>query len=142
MPFHWLQVPGVNSNVEDVMEQYEYCSCDKYDYLIGSLYLFKGVVVLFGLFLAYETRNVIYKYLNDSKYVSIATYVVVVAVGICAPMSLVLAQNWFLHIAYVVSVMLINVACISCLLILFIPKVSSIEGCSLCMEGRGGRKGV
>eukprot|EP00731_Ephydatia_muelleri_P024104 Em0016g375a len=112
-----------NSELGDVEGQYEYCSCDKYNYLIGPLYIIKGFVVLFGLFLAYETRSVSYKYINDFKYVRIATYVVVIMVGICAPMSLLFAQQWFINSAYSISVLLINTACISCLLILFIPKV-------------------
>ena len=120
-----LQIPD-NSELGDVEGQYEYCSCDKYNYLIGSLYIIKGFVVLFGLFLAYETRSVSYKYINDFKYVRIATYVVVIMVGICAPMSLLFAQQWFINSAYSISVLLINTACVSCLLILFIPKVSSI----------------
>lgn len=117
-----LFVLDSGNDVEDVQEQYEYCSCDKYNYLIGALYIVKGLVALFGLFLAYETRNVGYQYINDSKYVSIATYVVVIVVGISAPMSLVLAQNWFIKTAYILAVVLVNTSCLCCLLILYIPK--------------------
>ena len=126
-----------DNDFQVVQQQYEYCSCDKYNYLIGILYVLKGSIVLFGLFLAYETRNVDYKYMNDAKYVSFATYVVVIVVGIGAPLSLVLTQNWLLNSAYGLAVVMIITACLSCLLILYVPKVSlytDIVGVWVCEE--------
>ena len=88
--------------------------------------MYKGLLVVFGLFLAYESRNVKYFYINDSRFVTIAMYIVVILVGIGATISLVLAQNWFGNPAYGLAVAMVVVACLSCLLILFVPKVSSL----------------
>ena len=99
------------------------CNCENYGYLIGALYVYKGLLVVFGLFLAYESRNVKYFYINDSRFVSITMYIVVILVGIGAPLSLVLAVHYFIDAAYMLAVLMIIAACISCVLILYIPKV-------------------
>ena len=102
---------------------YEKCECNNFGYLIGALYVYKGLLVVFGLFLAYESRNVKYIHINDSRFVSIAMYIVVIVVGIGAPLSLVLAVHFFIDAAYVLAVLMIIGSTMSCLLILFIPKV-------------------
>ena len=79
--------------------------------------------MVFGLFLAYKSRNVKYIYINDSRFVSITMYIVVILVGIGAPLSLVLAVHLFHDTAYALTVLMIIAACMSCLLILYIPKV-------------------
>ena len=87
--------------------------------------MYKGLLVIFGLFLAYESRNVKYKYLNDSRFVSVAMYLVVILIGITAPLSLVLSTQFFIDAAYGLSVFMVVLAVLCCLLILFIPKVRS-----------------
>ena len=101
------------------------CECDNYPYLIGALYVYKGLLVVFGLFLAYESRNVKYYYINDSRFVSIAMYIVVILVGIGAPLSLVLAVHFFTDAAYILAIFMVIASCLSCMLILFVPKVSN-----------------
>ena len=107
----------------NTLEVYEKCDCKNFNYLMGALYFYKGLVVVFGLFLAYETRNVKYYYINDSHFVSIAMYIVVIVVGIGAPPTLVLSQHLFIGPAYALTVLIVIMATMSCLLILFIPKV-------------------
>ncbi len=111
---------------------YELCECQNFPYLIGALYVYKGLLVVFGLFLAYESRNVKYYYINDSRFVSIAMYIVVILVGIGAPLSLVLAVHYFIDPAYGLGIFMIIASCLSCLLILFVPKVRSLCMC-VCM---------
>ena len=113
------------------MRVFEECHCDNYGYLIGALYVYKGLLVVFGLFLAYESRNVKYFYINDSRFVSITMYIVVILVGIGAPLSLVLAVHYFIDAAYALAVFMIVGACMSCLLILYVPKVSCSGDCEL-----------
>ena len=108
------------------MLNYEKCDCkdNNFGYLIGALYVYKGLIVVFGLFLAYESRNVKYMKINDSRFVSIAMYIVVIVIGIGAPLSLVLALHNFVDPAYGLSVTMIITSCLSCLLIIHIPKVT------------------
>ena len=105
---------------------FEYCDCDNFSYLIGALYVYKGLLAIFGLFLAYESRNVKYLYINDSRFVSIAMYIVVILIGIGAPLSLVFAGQRLIDPAYGVAAVMIVTACTSCLLILYVPKVCTI----------------
>ena len=87
------------------------------------MYVYKGLLVIFGLFLAYESRNVKYYYINDSRFVSVSMYIVVITIGISAPLSLVLAEQLFIDPAYAVAVAMTVTSCMACLLILHIPKV-------------------
>lgn len=45
---------------------------------------YKGVLLLFGLLLAYETRSVKIKQVNDSRFVGMSIYNVVVSTCVCA----------------------------------------------------------
>ena len=88
--------------------------------------MYKGILVICGLFLAYESRNVKYFYINDSRFVNITMYVVVILIGIGAPLSLVLAIHYTINASYGVAVFAICIACYSSLSILYIPKVNNI----------------
>lgn len=109
--------------IDNLIKHIEYCHCSNFTYLIGALYVYKGLLVVFGLFLAYESRNVKYFYINDSRFVTIAMYIVVILVGIGATISLVLTQSWFGDPAYGLAVFMVIASCLSCLLILYVPKV-------------------
>ena len=109
---------------EDLTLQYEICKCDHFGFLIGALYIYKGLLTICGLFLAYESRNIKYFYINDSRFVSITMYIVVILVGIGAPLSLVLAVHYFINAAYGVAALTIITTCFSTLSVLYIPKVS------------------
>lgn len=45
----------------------------------GVVFGYKGVLLLFGILLAYETRNVKVKQVNDSRFVGMSIYNVVVS---------------------------------------------------------------
>ena len=45
----------------------------------GVIFGYKGVALLFGILLAYETRNVKMKQINDSRFVGMSIYNVVVS---------------------------------------------------------------
>ena len=44
-----------------------YCYCKYTFHWLGSLYAIKGLLLVFGVFLAYETRQITIPGLNDSK---------------------------------------------------------------------------
>lgn len=54
-----------------------------------SMYSLQGLVLLFGIFLAYETRSVKIKVLNDSRLVGMSIYNVVILCLITTPVTLV-----------------------------------------------------
>ena len=49
-----------------VMKEY-YCHCNYTYYWLGSLYGIKGLLLVFGVFLAFATRQITIPGLNDSK---------------------------------------------------------------------------
>ena len=57
------------------------------------MYAYKGVQLLYGLFLAYETRAVKLKEINDSRLVALAIYNVVILCMITAPVILVIGNQ-------------------------------------------------
>ena len=57
------------------------------------MYAYKGLQLILGLFLAYETRSVKVKQINDSRLVGMAIYNVVVLCMITAPVMLVIGES-------------------------------------------------
>ena len=49
-------------------------------FLSGVVFGYKGILLLFGIFLAYETRSVKLKLVNDSRFVGMSIYNVVVSI--------------------------------------------------------------
>ena len=56
------------------------------------MYAYKGLQLILGLFLAYETRSVKLKQINDTRLVGMAIYNVVVLCMITAPVMLVIGN--------------------------------------------------
>ncbi len=56
------------------------------------MYAYKGLQLVLGLFLAYETRSVKLKQINDTRLVGMAIYNVVILCMITAPVMLVIGK--------------------------------------------------
>ena len=95
-------------------------------------------MLLYGLFLAYETRNVVYPHLNDSRVIGICVYNVVVLSMIGAFLSVILDDKQFKELYASLSLCIIFPASATISLI-FIPKVRTTNlnmfyiFCVLCM---------
>lgn len=63
-----------------------------HSFFLGVIYGFKGLILVFGLFLAYETRSIKVKQINDSRYVGMSIYNVVVLAIITAPVTMVIGN--------------------------------------------------
>lgn len=85
------------------------------------MYAYKGVQLIYGLFLAYETRAVKLKEINDSRLVALAIYNVVILCMITAPVILVIGNQ--LNAAYC----FVSLSCIFCcylsMALVFMPKI-------------------
>lgn len=64
----------------------------------GIMYAYKGLQLILGLFLAYETRSVKVKQINDSHLVGMAIYNVVVLCLITASVMLVIGKREGRHV--------------------------------------------
>lgn len=71
---HFL--PQAEDNDDDVTEELliHQCTSKYYVTWMMSICGFKGILLIFGVFLAWETRNVTYPSLNDSKNIGLAVY--------------------------------------------------------------------
>jgi gamma-aminobutyric acid type B receptor len=90
---------------------------------VGCTYAYKGLLMLFGAFLAWETRQVQIPALNDSKYVGMSVYNVAIMCILGVAVTFVLKDE------QTASFVIISVFIIFCttgtLCLVFVPKVSS-----------------
>lgn len=85
-----------------------------------TFYAFHSLMLVFGLFLAFETRKVTIAVLNDSRFIGISVYNVVLLCAIGVPVSYI-SSNPTIGFCLICAVILF---CTSVTLsVLFIPKV-------------------
>lgn len=53
----------------EIIPKLEHCESKNLSYWLGAVYAFKGLLLVFGVFLAWETRAVTIPALNDSRYI-------------------------------------------------------------------------
>lgn len=90
---------------------------------MAILFAYKGILLLFGLFLAWETRNVTIPALNDSKYIGMSVYNVVVLAIIGAIVAIALDGSMYYEAPYAISSLCLIVCTTVTLLLVFVPKV-------------------
>lgn len=114
------------TTLEDIVYTQDYCDCSYRVFFEGALLVVKALLIIFGFFLAYESRNVQYQYLTDSRYTSFAMFVVVgvfVFFGIPAGGMYFVTNVRELFIpSYVFMNLLVVLATTGGLLTLFIPR--------------------
>lgn len=54
---------------KEIIPMVEHCESETLSYWLGAVYAFKGLLLVFGVFLAWETRGVTIPALNDSRYI-------------------------------------------------------------------------
>ena len=91
---------------------------------LGILLAYKGVLLIVGLFLAFETRKVKIRHLNDSKLIGMSVYGIVVLSLALAAIGILLEE--LVNVFYIVTglMILIGNTCLLCLI--FIPKVTTL----------------
>ncbi|XP_055338701.1 gamma-aminobutyric acid type B receptor subunit 1-like isoform X3 [Paramacrobiotus metropolitanus] len=91
---------------------------------MGVIFAYKGLFLIFGLFLAYETRSVKIKELNDSRFVGMSIYNVVILCIITAPVSLIISRQHNAKFAFVaLSIMFCSFLSMG---LIFVPKIIEI----------------
>ena len=115
------------------------CVCSHKAELLSVLYVYKGSLLLFGVFLAWETRNVKIVAMNDSKYIGMSVYNVVILSAIGATASMLLSRtndhHNLLHLVVSVVVLLSTTVAVT---LVFLPKVKYITViCCIYSETEG-----
>ncbi|CAH0382879.1 unnamed protein product [Bemisia tabaci] len=88
------------------------------------IYAYKGILMAFGAFLAWETRHVSIPALNDSKYVGMSVYNVVLMCIMGAAISFVLSDQQ--DVSFIIISFFIIFCTTATLCLVFVPKVSSL----------------
>ncbi|KAL3832355.1 hypothetical protein ACJMK2_024007, partial [Sinanodonta woodiana] len=89
-------------------------------YFTLTLYIIEGVMLVFGAFLSWETRQVKLEALNDSQLIGMCIYNVVVLSAIAVTLSVVL--NEYVTLMYGITSGFIILGTTANILIVFIPK--------------------
>lgn len=115
--------PELNMGDDVIVElKIEYCQANFFWYYL--IFCYKGLLLVFGLFLAYETRSVKLRQLNDSKLVGMCIYNVAIMCFITGPVSLVNLMRQQANYHYLFVSMTIIFCCSLSMVLIFIPKVA------------------
>uniref|UniRef100_A0A8C4R330 Gamma-aminobutyric acid type B receptor subunit 2 n=1 Tax=Eptatretus burgeri TaxID=7764 RepID=A0A8C4R330_EPTBU len=66
--------PDKSGRDVDIQPLLEHCESEHMAVWLGIIYAYKGMLMVFGCFLAWETRSVSIPALNDSKYIGMSVY--------------------------------------------------------------------
>lgn len=114
--------PELNMGDDVIVElKIEYCQANLLWYYL--IFCYKGLLLVFGLFLAYETRSVKLRHLNDSKLVGMCIYNVAIMCFITGPISLVNLMRQQADYHYLFVSISIIFCCSLSMILIFIPKV-------------------
>ncbi|XP_034233337.1 gamma-aminobutyric acid type B receptor subunit 2 [Thrips palmi] len=119
--------PYTHPSSEDIkiIQENEYCMSERMTVFVGSIYAYKGLLMIFGAFLAWETRHVSIPALNDSKYVGMSVYNVVIMCVMGAAISFVLSDKQEASFIIISSFILFCTTGTLCLV--FVPKLVELR---------------
>lgn len=97
------------------------CDCEYFEVWFAILLVYKGIIILFGTFLSWQTRKVTIPALNDSKLIGICVYntTVLCVVGLCVSLA---SPHEIVFQYLLASAIMIYCATVT-LVIIFVPKV-------------------
>ncbi|KAK2188874.1 hypothetical protein NP493_117g04006 [Ridgeia piscesae] len=115
------QVTDPHNDNQVLIPQSRYCESAHMWYFAGILYAIKGLLLLFGAFLAFETRKVTVPALNDSKFIGVSLYNVVILCMIGVPVALMMKEE--VDACYTLISLFIFFATTLTICLVFIPKI-------------------
>ncbi|XP_031781803.1 gamma-aminobutyric acid type B receptor subunit 2 isoform X2 [Nasonia vitripennis] len=104
--------------------QVEVCRSQHTNGWLGALYVYKGLLLVVGVYMAWETRHVKIPALNDSQYIGMSVYSVVITSGIVVVLANLMSDQATL--AFVTITSLILASTTSTLALLFLPQLAHI----------------
>ncbi|KAJ8044814.1 Gamma-aminobutyric acid type B receptor subunit 2 [Holothuria leucospilota] len=122
----YLPIKDMDIDSMVILQPYvQYCTSDHQQYWEGALYGYKSLLLVFGVFLAWETRKVNIPALNDSKLIGLCVYNVVLLTGISVGVKLVLTRDPSMSFLFTSGIRIFATTMV--LGIIFIPKVRSLK---------------
>ncbi|ODN02817.1 Gamma-aminobutyric acid type B receptor subunit 1 [Orchesella cincta] len=119
--------PEESANLEEdirIMPQLEHCESDHNNIWLGITYSFKGLLLIFGLFLAYETRSLKVRHINDSRLVAMSIYNVAVLCLITTPVTMIISNQQDATFAFVALAIIFS--SMITMGLVYIPKVIEV----------------
>ncbi|XP_060557326.1 gamma-aminobutyric acid type B receptor subunit 2-like [Ruditapes philippinarum] len=127
-PLQLIKVTRLTMNKNDFSsnmiysETYLQCYHDNSMYWLMVMYIYKGLLLAFGVFIAWETRHVTIPMLNDSKNIGACIYNVVVACIFGVPLAHMLPIEQ-MTLAFTLESCLLFFCTTSTQCIIFLPKI-------------------
>ncbi|XP_070555740.1 gamma-aminobutyric acid type B receptor subunit 2-like [Ptychodera flava] len=114
----------VDENGKDCvyLPRVEVCVSRYINLWLGLICGYKGIVILFGVFLAWETRQVKYAVLNDSRHIGFAVYNVLVMSTMGVP-TVVLMRPEQTEAKFLINALCIIFCTTAILCLVFLPKI-------------------
>ncbi|KAJ4447108.1 hypothetical protein ANN_09108 [Periplaneta americana] len=106
--------------------QVEVCRSQYTHGWLGALYGYKGLLLIVGVYMAWETRHVKIPALNDSQYIGMSVYSVVITSGIVVVLANLISERATLAFVTITTLILTSTTATLCLL--FLPKLHAILG--------------
>ncbi|XP_046663781.1 gamma-aminobutyric acid type B receptor subunit 2 isoform X2 [Homalodisca vitripennis] len=104
--------------------QVEVCGSQFTHSWLGALYAYKGLLLIVGVYMAWETRHVKIPALNDSQYIGLSVYSVVITSALVVVLANLISERATL--AFVTITALILTSTTTSLCLLFLPKIHAI----------------
>ncbi|XP_025992091.2 uncharacterized protein LOC105207541 isoform X2 [Solenopsis invicta] len=104
--------------------QVEVCRSQHTNGWLSALYVYKGLLLVVGVYMAWETRHVKIPALNDSQYIGMSVYFVVITSVIVVVLANLMSDRATL--AFVTITALILASTTATLTLLFLPQLANI----------------
>lgn len=101
--------------------QVETCRSEHQAGWLAALYAYKGLLLIIGVYMAWETRHVKIPALNDSQHIAASVYLALITSGIVLLLGRMTADR--ASLSFVACSALILAATTSTLCLLFLPKL-------------------
>lgn len=102
----------------------EVCRSQHTQSWLGALYAYKGLLLVVGVYMAWETRHVKIPALNDSQYIGVSVYLVVITSAIVVVLANLISER--VTLAFITISALILTSTTATLCLLFLPKLHDI----------------
>ncbi|KAK6750343.1 hypothetical protein RB195_002364 [Necator americanus] len=135
-----MELPQIHIDDKVVVPEIEKCQSSHSAVFQAILYAIKGILMILGCFLAWETRHVNVPALNDSKYIGMSVYNVVVMSTLGLSISVILQER--VNEAFALACFFIIFSATLTLCLVFVPKVIELARNPAGNNPRAYRRGM
>jgi gamma-aminobutyric acid type B receptor len=122
-------VKKVSKSNFNFFSQVEVCQSLHTKSWLGILYAYKGLLLVVGVYMAWETRHVKIPALNDSQYIGFSVYgAVITSVSVVVLANLISEQ---VTLAFIIITSIILTSTTATLCLVFLPKMRDIRNITI-----------